>query len=93
MADPAAAPECVEPSGMGGPVATRPAALLRKGDVVRTPDGTPAEITREPLTMHSGWSLFDQFEVLVLVGLRPLLQDAKPENVRWRPDQPIDLLR
>jgi hypothetical protein len=73
-------------------VATRSAGQLRTGDVIRTPDGAPAEVLCEPLTAHHGWSPFDEFELLVLVRLRELSPGSKSAYVRWRRDEPIELL-
>jgi hypothetical protein len=80
-------------AGTTGAAVTRQAAMLCAGDRVRTPEGDEVEVLRDPLTMHRGWSLFDDFELLVLVRVRGLAPDAEPEDVRWRPDQPIEVLR
>jgi hypothetical protein len=46
---------------------------LTAGDVIRYAEGI-GRVTRGPETLHRGWSLFDEFQLLVGVRVEPLEQ-------------------
>jgi hypothetical protein len=66
------------------------AAALSPGDVAII-DGRPSRILDEPQTMHRGWSLFDELEILVGVTIAQD-DDAAPRRVTLRPEHQLVLV-
>jgi hypothetical protein len=65
---------------------------LRPGDHVHV-DGRWLQVAGEPVTVHSGWSLFDDFRIAVGVPVALPGQNARRQLRRWAPDEWVDVRR
>jgi hypothetical protein len=67
------------------------ASELAPGDVV-IEDGVPLVVEEEPLTMHRGLGMFDEFELLIGVRVRALAAPARAFLTR-RPEERVRVSR
>lgn len=66
-------------------------AALAIGDVVETEHG-PFRIVSEPVTVHRGWSPFDDFELMIGAQVRGL-KDQSPRFHAWPLDERLRVRR
>jgi hypothetical protein len=61
---------------------------LAVGDTIRV-EGQTLEVVGEPETRHRGWSLFDEFEILLSVPVRRPGSDRGPIRLVFGPDDSV----